>query len=169
MSDDISNVSGVTIASYAVPAFEAAYASQYSKPEIEAILTPAGRAATPSMAALCLLSETKQIHAIADPLVGKYVTSDPATTEPWKTMLRENSAGDGIIPVPIYVGQGLADTLVIPTATQQFVAGLCSSGSSVTFHRFPGISHALAAYASVPTLMPWFADVLGGKPPLSTC
>lgn len=70
MSDDIANLSGTTIASFAIPAYEAAYANRYSKAEIDAILTPAGLTATPKMAALCLLTQAKEIHAIADPLVG---------------------------------------------------------------------------------------------------
>jgi hypothetical protein len=94
MADDIVNLSGTTIASFAIPAYEAAYADRYPKADIDAILTPAGAAATPKMAALCLLTEADQIHAIADPLVGGYVTADPATTEPWQTLLRENSAGN---------------------------------------------------------------------------
>jgi pimeloyl-ACP methyl ester carboxylesterase len=169
MTDDIVNVSGVTIASYAVPAYEAAYADTYSQAQIDAILTPAGAAATPKMAALCLLSQNKQIHAIAEPLIGGYVTSDPATTEPWQTMLRQNSAGGSPIDVPVYVGQGLADKLVIPSATRQYVHLLCSQGADVAFHQFGGITHALAAYASIPSLIPWLAEVDRGARPASTC
>jgi pimeloyl-ACP methyl ester carboxylesterase len=169
MTDDIVNISGVTIASYAVPAFEAAYAERYSAAEVGSILTPAGADATPKMAALCLLSQNKRIHAIADPLIGHYVTSDPATTEPWQTMLQENSAGGEPIHVPVYVGQGLADRLVIPSATRQYVRLICSQGTDVSFHQFGGITHALAAYASVPSLIPWLAEVDRGARPASTC
>ncbi|WP_235201286.1 alpha/beta fold hydrolase [Microbacterium sp. CH12i] len=40
MSDDIVNLSGTTIASFAIPAYEAAYSGRYSKAEIDGILTP---------------------------------------------------------------------------------------------------------------------------------
>jgi alpha-beta hydrolase superfamily lysophospholipase len=169
MTDDIVNLSGVTIASYAFPSFEAAYAGRYSKESIDSVLTPAGAAATPRMAALCLLSQNKQIHAIADPLVGRYVTSDPATTEPWQTMLRENSAGGAPITVPVFVGQGLADKLVIPSATEAYVRLLCSQGADVAFHTFPHINHGLVAYASIPELLPWMAQVDTGRRPASNC
>jgi alpha-beta hydrolase superfamily lysophospholipase len=168
MTDDIINISGTTIASLAIPAYEDAYGSTYTRSAITAILSPAGYAATPSMAALCLLTQTKAIHAIAGPLVGHYVTSDPATTEPWQTMLAENSAGTDI-PVPVYVGQGLADKLVIPTATEAYVRSLCEAGVDVSFHRFPGITHALAAYAALPTFLPWLEQVTHGTVPASTC
>lgn len=169
MSDDIVNLSGTTIASFAIPAYETAYADRYSKAEIDAILTPAGLAATPKMAAMCLLTETKEIHAIADPLVGGYVSSDPATTEPWQTLLKENSAGAQEIDVPIFVGQGLADELVVPTTTEEYVKLLCSQDADVVFHKFPGITHALAADASIPELMLWLAEVDTGHRPNSIC
>ncbi len=168
MTDDIVNVSGVTIASYAIDAYADAYDGRYSRAAIEGILTPAGAAATPRMAALCLLSQNKAIHAIADPLVGGYVRSDPATTEPWQTMLAENSAATKL-PVPVYVGQGLADELVMPSATTSYVAALCRSGTDVAFHTFRGVDHGLAAYAAVPSLLPWLREVDSGRKPTSTC
>lgn len=169
MTDDIINLSGVTIASLAIPAYEAAYTGQYSKEQIDAILTPAGAAATPKMAELCLLTETKQLHEIADPLIGGYVTSDPATTEPWQTMLKQNSAGNAPITVPVFVAQGLADQLVHPDATEGYVKLLCSQGSDVSFHTFPDVTHALIAEAAVPELMLWLAEVDTGHRPASTC
>jgi pimeloyl-ACP methyl ester carboxylesterase len=168
MTDDIINVSGVTIASYAVPAYEAAYAGRASSAEIGGILTPAGAAATPAMARLCLLSQNAQIHAIADPLIGNYVRTDPATTEPWRTLLDENSAGGSPIRVPIFIGQGLADKLVAPSATRDYVAELCARGEDVSFHEFAGVGHALAAYASLPALTVWLTELVAGRPP-STC
>lgn len=169
MSDDIVNLSGTTIASFAVPAYEAAYADRYPKAEIDGILTPAGAAATPRMAALCLLTETREIHAIADPLVGGYVTADPATTEPWQTLLRENSAGGQPIDVPVFVGQGLADRLVVPATTEGYVRLLCAQGADVVLHTFPGITHALAADASLPELFLWLAEVEAGRRPSTAC
>jgi pimeloyl-ACP methyl ester carboxylesterase len=167
MSDDIPDISGTTIASAAVPAYVSAYSGTYGRQQIEAILTPAGLAATPAMAALCLLGQTEQIHAIADPLVGRYVASDPATTEPRQTMLRENSAGTSI-SVPVFIAQGLADTLVIPATTREYVTALCDAGVDVSLHEFPGITHALIAYAAVPSLLAWL-DRLDGGVPESTC
>ncbi|MFS0852638.1 alpha/beta fold hydrolase [Microbacterium sp. 179-I 3D4 NHS] len=168
MSDDISDISGVTIASFAIPAYTQAYADRFGEDAIEAILTPAGAEATPRIAELCLLTQNEKIHAIAGPLVGGYVTSNPATTEPWKTMLQENSAGGTPLTVPVFVGQGEADELVIPAATEKYVSLLCSQKADVSFHRFPGIDHGLAAYASVPELLLWLDALEAGTPP-STC
>lgn len=169
MSDDIVDVSGVTIAAYAIPAYEAAYRDRFPDGQIAAILTPAGATATPQMAALCLLSQNKQIHVIADPLIGGYVTSDPSTTEPWKTMLAENSAGSQPMTVPVFVGQGLADELVKPQATEDYVTLLCSQQTTVSFHRYQGVNHGFAAYAALPDMLGWLTTVTSGEMPRSTC
>jgi len=169
ISDDISDLSGVTISSYAFAAYGTVYADRYPVAQLQAILTPAGVAATPQMAALCLLSQNKEIHAIADPLVGGYVTSDPGTTEPWKTLLTENSAGGESIGVPIFVGQGLADTLVVPATTESYVSRICAAGEHVRFEKYSGVSHALAAFASLPDVIPWFAEIVAGDKGRTDC
>lgn len=169
MSDDIIDVSGVTIAAYAIPAFTVAYADRFAADQMQAILTPAGLGATPTMAAMCLLSQNKAIHAIADPLIGEYVTSDPSTTEPWATLLKENSAGGFPIGVPVFIAQGLADTLVVPAATENYVAQLCKAGEDVTFDTYPGITHGLIAQVAVPKLLGFFADVMHDKKAPESC
>ncbi len=169
MTDDIVNISGVTIASFAIAAYDDAYADRFGSDAIGAILTPAGAAATPDMAALCLLTQTEEIHAIADPLIGGYVTSDPATTEPWQTMLRENSAGGQPLTVPVFVGQGEADELVHPEATAGYVQLLCAQGADVAFHRYPGVTHGLAAYAALPDLLVWLPTLDGERGSAGVC
>ncbi len=169
MSDDIIDVSGVTIASYAFPAFTAAYADRFTTEQMQAILTPAGLAATPQMAAMCLLSQNKQIHAIADPLIGNYVTSDPSTTEPWATLLAENSAGGSPVGVPMFIAQGLADPLVLPAATSGYVARLCSAGEDVTFETYSGVNHDYIADVASPKVLEYFAKAMSGTTAPSNC
>jgi pimeloyl-ACP methyl ester carboxylesterase len=168
MSDDIANHSGVAIASYAFPAFEAAYADRYQEAEMQAILTPAGQAGAPQIEQLCLLSQNGDVQKIADPLVGDFVTSDPSTTEPWKTMLEENSAGGEPIGVPVFVAQGLADVLVVPEATIGYVNALCAAGEHVSFHTFDHVDHGFIADVSLPELLVWIGDVRRGGMP-DTC
>ncbi len=168
LSDDIANHSGVAISSYAFPAFEVAYADQYSQDSMQAILTPAGQIGMPEIEKLCLLTQNADVQKIADPLVGNFVTSDPSTTEPWKTMLEENSAGGTPIGVPIFVAQGLADTLVIPSATVDYVTELCAAGEHVDFRTFEGVDHGFIADVAIPDLLVWIGDVRNDRAP-TTC
>ncbi|GAA1834305.1 lipase family protein [Pseudonocardia ailaonensis] len=160
---DIGDVSGVTIGSYAFNAYASAYASRPGV-ALDSILTPAGAAATPGMAQLCLIGQNDQLHAIADPLIGHYVKSDPATTEPWATILRENTPGSVRMPVPLFVAQGGADTLVRPETTAAFVQRECSLGTAVTSLVIPGVDHGFVADDALSKLLPWLAAPGG-----STC
>lgn len=45
------------------------------------MLTGAGAAAVPDMMPLCLLGQNKRLHAIATPLIGKFVEGDPTKVE----------------------------------------------------------------------------------------
>jgi hypothetical protein len=91
LDDHIADASGVTIGSYSYAAYQAVYAHRYPGMSLDAILTPAGVAATPSMAQLCLFGQYLDLRKIADPLIGKYVAHNPGTTEPWATLLKQNT------------------------------------------------------------------------------
>ena len=121
LDDDIPDASGVTLGSYAFAAYQSVYAATIPGLSLDQILTPEGVAATPGMAELCLLGQHDELQAQADALVGHYLRSDPAVTEPWSTLLAQNTPGPAALTMPLYVAQGDADTLVLPAATKQFV------------------------------------------------
>lgn len=168
LSDDIGDHSGVAIASYAFQAYEPAYADRFSEADMQAILTPTGQQVAPQINELCLLTQNKEVQALAGPVVDDFVTGDPSDVEPWKTMIAENSAGGAPISVPIFVGQGLADELVVPSSTEGYVQALCAAGEAVSFHEFEGITHLLAAYASLVPMIEWLGRVEQGERP-TTC
>ena len=164
LDDDITGLSGVTIASYAFQAYSQVYGAR-----LDSILTPAGVAATPTMSNLCLLGQNARIHAIARPLVGGYLASDPAKTEPWASLLAANTPGAVKLDVPLLVNQGAADKLVIPTATDEFVAHECAIGSTVSYYTYDNTTHGTIAYRAMPRVLDWFAGLERGENTLPHC
>jgi hypothetical protein len=165
---DIGDVSGITIGSYAF----AAYASVYQDvpgATLDRILTPAGTAATPAMAQLCLFGQNGELHRAATPLIGHYLSGDPGTVEPWATLLRQNTPGPGKLPVPLLVAQGDADTLVLPAITWRFADQQCAAGTRVTRLPVPGAGHGEVADRAVPTLLTWFDTVRSGAATVADC
>lgn len=154
LRDDIGDVSGVTIGAYAFQA----YASVYDEP-LTGILSPHAITALPAMNELCLLSQNAQLHTIAQPLVGRFLTSDPETTEPWAGLLTQNTPGGTPIGVPLFVAQGERDTLVRPSATEAFVGRVRGAGTTVTYDRIPGATHATVALRSLRSLFDWLHAV----------
>ena len=169
LDDDIGDVSGVTIGSYAFAAYQQAYASRYPGLQPTSILTDAGAAATPTMANLCLFGDNLRLHSIARPLLGDYVRSDPSTTPPWSTLLAENTPGPPPAGLPVFVAQGGADTLVVPAATQAYVGSACQDGARMTFRGYPTETHGTIADAALPDVMAFLAAGVAGTPPASTC
>jgi len=165
LDDDLDDISGVTISSYAL----SAYTAVYPHAALDTILTPAGVKATPDMNALCLLGQNSAIHAIARPLVGGYFSADPSKVEPWATLLAQNSPGAVPLDVPLFIAQGEADTLVDPKTTRAFAEHECAIGTRVTYLSLPGIGHGRAATRAFDTVLPWFARVRAGEAVDSIC
>lgn len=157
---DIGDVSGVSIGAYAFNAYAEVYGDSVSGAELDTILTPAAIAALPSMVKLCLLGQNDELHAIGKPLVGGFLTADPATTEPWATLLADNTAGAVPLNVPLFVAQGETDTLVDPQATTSFVAHERSQGVDVTYEEITNTGHGLVALRALKPLMKWL-EALG--------
>ena len=95
--------------------------------------------------------------------------NDPATTAPWADLLTQNTPGASPLGVPLFVAQGATDTLVLPSATQQFVAQECAKGEHVTFQLYPDTGHGLIALKAVPAVTSFFTDVINAAPPASSC
>lgn len=169
LDDDIGDVSGVTIGSYAFAAYQQTYVAQYPGLELTGILTDAGAAVTPVMAQLCLLGDNLKLHALAKPLLGAYLRSDPRTTAPWSSFLAENTPSAPPPALPVFVAQGGADTLVIPSATQGYVAASCQAGARMTFRLYPTQTHGTIANAALPDVLAFLAGGLTGASPPTTC
>lgn len=163
----MSDVSGVTISSYALQAYSTVYADRGAT--LSGLLTPAGVTATPKMASLCLIGQNSAIHDIARPLVGNYFIGDPSKVEPWATLLAENSPGAVALTVPLFVAQGDTDTLVDPATTRAFADHECAIGTGVTYLPIPDTGHGLVALRAVDRVIAWFDDVRSGRPIDSHC
>ena len=169
MVDHLDDISSVTIGAYAFDAYQRAYASTVPGLTLDNVLTPAARDLLPKMLPYCLLTQAKEIHAVAQPVVGGFFVGDPTKIEPWATLLAENTPGHAPVGVPMLVAQGESDALVKPATTDQFVQGLCSSGELVQYHRYADIDHGLVGWRAVPAIIPFFAEIMAGRTPPSTC
>ena len=154
MRSHLDDISGVTIGSYAFTAF----AEVYDLP-IEDILTPAAQEIVPRMNRMCLLTNIPELHRIGDPLIGDFTVSDPTTTEPWASLLAENSAGSVGFDAPLFIAQGLQDKLVVPADTRRFAEREAALGIDVTYQEIPFADHGSVAYLAVPGVMGWLTRI----------
>jgi acetyl esterase/lipase len=94
---------------------------------------------------------------------------NPATVEPWKSLLVQNTAGNLPADIPVFLSQGLSDGLVRPAVTETYKERLCKAGSKVRMLLMPGVSHGFIGYDSADAAADWMADRFRGNAPPSDC
>ena len=64
---------------------------------------------------------------------------------------------------PLFVGTGLADTVVFPEGQYNFVMAACYAGSTVEAHYYPGRDHGGTVNASLVDSIPFVKKILAGQ------
>ena len=73
------------------------------------------------------------------------------------------------MPVPIFVGTGLADGEAGTAQQYNAVAGMCSAGTSVEWHTYPGLTHNGAVNASLQDSLPFVQRLTSGNATQASC
>ena len=94
---------------------------------------------------------------------------DFANEEPWRALLTANSPGALPPDVPLFLAQGTADDLVVPSITLAYRNSLCRAGDAVDLQMLPGVGHLSAARDSATAAIAWIADRFNRLPPPSNC
>jgi hypothetical protein len=127
---------------------------------LDEVLTPRALAAIDVMETGCI---DDILETYAGP-AAETLRLDRLMQPPWPALLDENTPGRVPSPVPIFVGQGEGDPLVIPELTDALVARLCAVGDTVTYRRYPGESHSGVVEASQDDVLEWIAELVAGRP-----
>lgn len=86
------------------------------------------------------LSEPSFLASVASVFITEPFYQKDVHTGPLYTRLQEN-VPNVPLGVPLFLGQGEADPLIIPEVQTQYVAKLCDSGQVVEYHTYPGLDH----------------------------
>jgi Secretory lipase len=148
-----------TVIGFAV-AIGAGFAAAHLELVLEDVLTPEALAAIEVIDTGCI---DDILETYAGP-VGKTLQLERLMQPPWPALLDQNTPGRATTPVPIFVGQGDADALVIPELTDALVARLCAIGDDVTYRRYTGASHGGVVEAARDDVLAWAADRFAGRP-----
>jgi acetyl esterase/lipase len=104
------------------------------------------------------------------PLAEAFLRSDNfASTEPWSSLLRENTPGPLAPGIPVFIAQGTDDKLVLPAVTRNYVDRLCRNGSAVAFDPVPDTGHGFVAFKASDAAVAWIADRFAGQAAPSSC
>jgi len=148
-----------------------AWSELYPDASLDVALTPVARPLARNVAAACIQTQT-QLEALAPRVLVEqalpFTAVDLTTTEPWAQILSGN-APTGAIDVPLLVGQGLDDEIVVPATTRSALLARCADGEEVTFETLRGVGHLEAGRVFAPTAMTWLAQRFAGEPGSSNC
>jgi hypothetical protein len=146
----------------AAAGFDAAY------PELEStgVFTEAGVEAATAAGEGCA-GDTIEALRGKDP--SAYVKADPGTTEPYASLLEENSPGFRPGSVPVFLYHGEADEQIPPIASQLVLDRYCKNGTTATRKTYPGADHGGAFDVARPDVIQYLDDRLAGKPAPTSC
>lgn len=129
----------------------------YEDVEVESVLTPAGRDL------LQLVSEAylpELVRAYMALPAREYFLAEGFLSHPWPELIARNTPGNVKTSIPTMVAQGLADPVIFPEMTLDFVARFCRAGNTVCFRTYPGVDHFGLVDAAMGDVLAWTADRL---------
>jgi acetyl esterase/lipase len=167
MTDDINTAGGRNLTAMTVWS----WAQVFGAP-IDSVVAPAAMPAVDRLATECIESAFDILvrEETSKPLAHDFLNvANPATLEPWHSLLVRNTAG--VLPpaIPVFLAQGSSDGLVRPQVTQDYMQKLCRAGSRVRMLVMPNVSHGFAGRDSAAAAVGWIADRFAGRPAPSDC
>jgi acetyl esterase/lipase len=167
MTDDLSTVGGRNLTAMTMWS----WARVFNAP-IGQVVEPAAMPTVDALANQCIEGAFDLYirEKMSAPLAKTFLSvKNPATVEPWKSLLLQNTAGDLPTELPVFIAQGTADGLVRPAVTQAYKERLCRAGSKVKLLMLQGVSHGFAGYDSADAAVDWMADRFNESAPPSDC
>lgn len=139
----------------------------YPDLETRTILTPAALNHVQEMATNNCITDIGP--ALLNPTMGDFFAKDPTSDPAWRKAFVANQAPPTPAGVPVFIGHGLADTLINPSFSAWLVTRSCAAGLAVDTDWMPGVGHGEAAIDAAPQYVHWLASIAGGQPPTSDC
>lgn len=143
----------------------AGWAAAYPDADPADVLTPAGVERLDAVDEDC---GGALAAAWSDLSYDQLVKADPATVEPWKTLLVENDPGFVVGESPILIIHGEQDEQIPLVSSELLLARMCGIGQVVERRTYPG-SHSGVIAPSLPDMLAWIDGRLAGDPAPTSC
>jgi pimeloyl-ACP methyl ester carboxylesterase len=167
MNDDINSVGGKNITAMTLWSWHRVYDASLAD-----IVDPRAMPTIDRLARECIEGpfDLAARQRTEQPLEQHFLTvEEPASIEPWHSLLEKNSTGTLPPSIPVFLAQGTTDQIIRPEVTQNYMKKLCSAGSKVRMMVLPNIGHGRAAQASTATVVQWTADRFAGETAPNDC
>jgi uncharacterized membrane protein HdeD (DUF308 family)/acetyl esterase/lipase len=166
--DGLGNVTGGELfASYVIDS----YARIYPDVTYHEYVRPGAQPIVRQMAGRCLAEKSTLLSVLTAMSLDKTIWTGDPNRGALAARLQENIP-NGPIVAPLLIGQGGADSLVVPSSQEAYVAGLCATGQQVDYRTYVGRDHVQLVEPdspAIPDLVEWTRQRLAGASPENTC
>jgi pimeloyl-ACP methyl ester carboxylesterase len=148
-----------------------AYASLYPDVRVEAYSSGLRGVLARDIARHCMAGSSVWLALVDALLAGGSLFDGPPVSGALGARLAAN-VPQAPLPAPLWIAQGLDDTLVLPAVQDGYVAGRCAAGQSIHYLRVSGRDHLSLVAPDSPLsgcLLDWTADRLAGVAPPAGC
>lgn len=168
LAENLGQVPGGSIfASY----FLQGYATAYPDVDVDDYVAGTARTSFDEVVGRCLAEPSALLSVIGSVTIGNEVFSAELASGPLLTRLEEN-VPTLPIDVPLLLGQGEADSLVVPAVQQAYVEERCAAGQAIDYRTYAGLDHVPLVEADsplIPELFEWTRARLAGEEFTPTC
>lgn len=147
------------------------YVTSYPDVRIGDVVAPQAQTLVQELSGRCLAERSVVVSLLETLVVRDTLIRADALDGPFGQRLADN-VPSADIDAPLFVGQGAADSLVLPTAQREYVAARCAAGQQVDYREYEGRDHVPLVETDsplVPDLLAWTEDRFAGEPATSTC
>ncbi|WP_265519833.1 lipase family protein [Nitratireductor luteus] len=166
LHDDMALKAGKVLTSFSLWSWNRFYGAP-----LDAVLIPSAKHAVDRVAAGCIESRLQGIVVGLRERVLQhgFLKADLTTTEPWKSLIAENTPAPDTGGVPLFLAQGSADTIVDPQLTVDYAQAVCRKGLAVYLDWQEGVTHDLIGAKSADQAAVWLAERFAGTRAPDNC
>ena len=142
-----------------------AYSQIYPDVNYADVVTPRSQVLVQEMAYRCLHEPAITVSLISALILGADIYDGNPMAGPMGPYLQEN-VPLAPIDVPLFIGQGLADQLIVPASQAEYIQQRCEMGTAVDYRTYPGLNHiplVEAGSQAVSDVLQWTQDRFDGK------
>ncbi len=149
----------------------AAYAAVYPAVHFDDYVKPTAALTVREFAQRCLTDAATLVPGVEALATSADVFASRPDRGPRGDRLTENTP-TGPFAMPVLIGQGASDPLILPVVQAAYAERLCASGDDVDYRTYAGRDHLSVVAPDSPLVddvLRWTADRFAGRPSTPTC
>ena len=155
---------GWLIGSYAIVSWQPAYPSR----DFQSALSRSGRNQFTSLSSQCIAAGAASA-IVLNRINGPFFTASPLSNPDWSATVTEQMPQQPPAGMPMYLAQGMDDTVVLASSNIKLNADWCAAGVTIDSLWLPGVNHQDTSVVAGPAVMEWAAARFAGEAPPNTC